>query len=286
MCWIMILLAVVAVAAPGLAQDKEDPIVVEGRMADPLATLRQVRGIARDVDGNMSRFENPVCPGIVGMPANLAAAVLKRMRSGVSEVGAELASENCVPNLTVIITDDGRALVEGLLAKSPQLFGHQSNSEMAALRSSQGPAWVWQTTQAKRADGMPVPSLEQVSPGGAQAKRRAYAVPNAKMSRLTSTVRQDTGLAFVVLSRGAIEGKTLTQIADFGLLRGLAGTAAGAEDATGAQSIAALFTPAAPEGLTTFDRAYLTSLYSGTNGLTYDQKTRQIAQDVAKALDR
>lgn len=286
MRWKILVPFLAAIPTPGLAQQTEDPIVVEGQKPDELQTLRQVRALSRDVDGNLSRFESPVCPGVVGLPVSLAAAVVDRMRADVKAIGAELAPEDCTANLTVIVSENGSDLVNGLFEKSPQLFGYQSKTEIAALRTSKGPAWVWQTTQPKRADGMPVPMLGQVTPGGAQAKRRAYAVPNAKMSRLASTVRQDTGLAFVVLSRSAIEGKTLTQIADYGVLRGLAGTTGNAADAAGSMSLAALFTPAAPSELTDFDRAYLLGLYSGTNGLTFDQKTREIAQSVAKALDR
>lgn len=286
MLWKILVAVLGASAIPGLAQQTGDPIVVEGQKAGVLKTLRQVRALSRDVDGNLSRFESPVCPGVVGLPISLAATVIDRMRANVKAVGAELAPENCSANLTVIVTENGNDLVNGLFEKSPQLFGYQSKTEMDALRKSKGPAWVWQTTQPKRADGMPVPMLEQVTPGGAQAKRRAYAVPNAKMSRLASTVRQDTGLAFVVLSRTAIEGKTLVQIADYGVLRGLAGTTANAEDAAGSQSIAALFTQTSPAEMTDFDLAYLTGLYGGTNGLTYDQKTREIALGVADALGR
>lgn len=274
------------VCAPAHGQEDGSQIVVEGQRPDALQTLREVRALSRDVGGNLARFEVPVCPGVVGMPRHLAAGVVERMRTDVAAVGVRLAPAGCTPNLTVIVTDDGPALIDGLQRKNPELFGHQLRGEIDALRSAAGPAWVWQTTQPKRADGMAVPALDQIAPGQSQASRRAYAVPNAKMSRLASTVRQDTGLAFVVLSRSAIEGKTLAQIADYAVLRGLAGTRPDAGDAAGSRSIAALFTPSAPEEWSEFDRAYLASLYSGTNGLTFDQKTREIAQDVARALDR
>lgn len=269
-----------------LAQEDDAQIVVEGERPDALRTLREVRALSRNVSGNLARFETPVCPGVIGMPTRLAGGIVRRMRADVVAVGVRLAPAGCAPNLTVIVTDDGAALIDGLLRKSPTLFGNQSKLEIDALRRSTGPAWAWQTSQPKRADGMAVPMLDQVSPGQAQTSKRAYAVPHAKMSRLASSVRQDTGLAFVVLSRAAIEGKTLAQIADYGVLRGLAGTTPDAGVATGAESIVGLFGVNPPAKWTEFDRAYLISLYSGTNGLTYEQKTREIAQDVARKLDR
>ena len=281
-------MAAVALGGPALAQD-DTQIVVEGQRPDALETLRQVRALSQDVDGNLARFESPVCPGVAGMPGRMAVAIVGRMRADVQAVGVGLAPEGCRPNLTVIVTDDGAALVEGLSRKAPDMFGYMSASEKTTLRRSPGPAWVWQTTHVKRADGGPVQMLEQISLGSGppqHVSKGAYAVPGASLSRLSSSVRQDTGLAFIVLSRAAIEGKSITQIADYGVLRGLAGTRPGSGDAAGTQSIAALFATPSPEEWTDFDRAYLASLYSGTNGLTYRQKTREIAQDVARELGR
>ena len=288
-----------ALGAPALAQGDAgrgageqvagDEIVVEGQRPDALQTLREVRALSQDIDGNMTRFELPVCPGVAGMPGRLAAAIVGRMRADVQAVGAELAPEGCHPNLTLIVTEDGAALVDGLARKAPTMFGFMTSSQITGLRRSEGPAWVWQATQPKRADGGPVQMLDQISLGSGpphHVSKGAYAVPNASLSRLSSPVRRDTGLAFVVLSRAAIEGKSITQLADYGVLRGLARTNQDSGDAAGTQSIAALFATPSPEEWTEFDRAYLTSLYSGTNGLTYRQKTREIAQDVAKELRR
>ena len=271
-------------------QIHEDQIVVQGQRPDALETLREVRALSQDVDGNLARFETPVCPGVAGMPGRLAVAIVGRMRADIDAIGGvELAPEDCDPNLTMIVTDDGAALVDGLARKAPTMFGYMTSSQITGLRRSEGPAWVWQTTEPKRADGAPIQRLEQISLGSGppqHVSKGAFAVPNASLSRLSSSVRRDTGLAFVVLSRAAIEGKSVTQLADYTVLRGLAGTRPGSGDAAGTQSIAALFATPSPEEWTEFDRAYLTSLYSGTNGLTYRQKTREIAQDVAKELGR
>ena len=273
-------------------QGAEDQIVVEGQRPDALETLREVRALSQDVDGNLARFETPVCPGVAGMPGRLAVAIVGRMRADIDAIGGvEPAPEDCDPNLTMIVTEDGGALVDGLARKAPTMFGYMTSSQITGLRRSEGPAWVWQTSQPKRADGGPVQMISEISYGPGQpphhiSTKGAYAVSNASLSRLSSSVRRDTGLAFVVLSRAAIEGKSVTQLADYSVLRGLAGTRPGSGDAAGTQSIAALFAVPSPEEWTEFDRAYLTSLYSGTNGLTYRQKTREIAQDVAKELGR
>lgn len=250
--------------------------------------MRQVRALSRDVDGNLARFEAPVCPGVVGLPDRFAVAIVRRLREDVREVPVELAPEGCRSNLTVIITDDGAALVDGLASKAPTMFGYMTSSQITRLRRSTGPAWAWQTTQPKRADGGPVQMISEFKLKGPpqHVSKGAYTVPNASLSRLSSPVRRDTGLAFVVLSRSAIEGKTVTQIADYAAMRGLADIRPDAGSGGEPRSITALFSSAAPDEWTEFDRTYLTSLYSGTNGLTYRQKTRDIAQDVARELGR
>lgn len=270
------------------AQDNAGQIVVEGQRPDALETLRQVRDLSQDVDGNLARFETPVCPGVAGMPGHYAVAVVRRMREDVHAVGGDLAPEGCDPNLTVIVAEDGAALIDGLARKGPKMFGSMSSSEITGLRRSLGPAWVWHTTQPRRADGGPVQMLEQVSLGSGppqHVSKGAYAVPGASLSRLSSPVRQDTVLAFVVFSREGIEGKTLTQIADFGAVHGLAGIRAASSESADLPSITSLFSADAPDEWTEFDRAFLSGLYSGSNGLTYNQKTRQIAHAVVEALD-
>ena len=109
-------------------------------------------------------------------------------------------------------------------------------------------------------------------------------VQGAKMSRLASPIRMDVSLGFVVIGTAAIDGLEVGQIADFTVMRGLAPTRDPRRGAVGYDSILELFAAeASVDRLTEFDKTYLSALYSGGNGFTYAQKTRQIAGQVDRA---
>ncbi|MBX7483700.1 hypothetical protein [Qipengyuania qiaonensis] len=198
------------------------------------------------------------------------------MRKAVAAADVDLAKEGCAPNLTLIVTDDGQALIAGLAKAHPKLFGLLSALEMDSLRKSPGPAWSWHVTQPKRADGAPVVRDGAGSPS-------AFVVQGAKLSRLGSPIRQEVDAGFVVLDVESIDGLTLKQIGDFAVMRALVPTRDAQNERFGYDSILNLFKDDdTPEGLTPFDREYLAAVYRGGNGFTYNQKTKQIAQDVER----
>ncbi|MXP45652.1 hypothetical protein, partial [Allopontixanthobacter sediminis] len=68
----------------------------------------------------------------------------------------------------------------------------------------------------------------------------------------------------------------------FAVMRGLSSTRNPQTHRIGYETILSLFEGGgAVAEMAGFDRAYLSALYSGSNGFTFDQKTRQIAQKVA-----
>ena len=263
-----------AAQAQAQAQDDEQSIIVEGNREKPPSVTQSVRAITEAESGNLARFEVDVCPAVAGLPANFALTVVELMRDAVRDADVDLAPENCAPNLTLIVTDDGRALIAGMAKANARLFERLTAQEMSKLRENPGPVWSWHNTQTKRADGGPVSEGEV---------GRAVIVRGAVMSRLSSPVRKEINGGFVVLDLDSIDGFTLKQIAEFAVMRGLAQTRDGQSGKFGFESILNLFVDGKPtEGLTSFDREYLSSIYRGGNGFTYAQKTRQVAQDVAR----
>ena len=257
------------------AQSDGQEIVVEGSREKPPSVTQSVRAITEAQDGNMARFESPVCPAVADLPANFGPVVVDLMRKAVAEADVDLAPEDCAPNLTLIVTDDGRALVAGLAKADGRLFRTLSTQDMGRLRENPGPVWAWHVTQIKRADGGSVTQEDGTGSG--------VMVRGAVMSRLSSSVRQEISGGFVVLDLDAIDGFTLKQIAHFAVMRGLAPTREAQNGKFGFESILNLFGGGqVTDGLTSFDREYLASVYRGGNGFTYSQKTRQVARDVAR----
>jgi hypothetical protein len=103
-------------------------------------------------------------------------------------------------------------------------------------------------------------------------------------SNIDPSVEQAIVSSWVVLETRATLGKSLTQLADYAALRGMAmvrpAELDGSED-----SILALFEPesnTAPATLTEFDRAYLKSLYRIQGRGRAQQQLQKIANGIAR----
>ncbi|MGB3378038.1 MAG: hypothetical protein WBA55_04640 [Allopontixanthobacter sediminis] len=272
-----IVLVAAASSIPAVLHGQENipEITVEGTRATLPDATQSVRAIANATNGNLARYEVGVCPGVAGLPRALANGIVDEMRADISNAGVKLAPKGCSANLTVIVTDSGSELIEELSKSSRDLFDTLSGRDIHLLKASSGPAWWWHTVQPRRADGGPVAQSDSGGP-------EAYTVKGATMSRLSSSVRQDITSGIVVLEVGALDGLTVRQIAGFAVMRGLSSTRNRQTDRFGYETILSLFEGSgAVAEMTGFDRAYLSALYSGSNGFTFDQKTRQIAQKVA-----
>ena len=269
-------------------------IVVTGKL--PLTeakTLEVVRRVARPVDGQLARFKEPVCPRVTGFQSQYEALVAKRIRAVAEAVGAGAGEEGCVTNLEVVVVDDGREFVAELHRQHPEALAGLSKPEFAALVNDEGAARSWTATALTNSTGATVGRPSPTAGGGSvkygyQGSSVHFGDVNVmrinESSNIDPSVQQAIVSAWVVLETRATLGKSLTQLADYAALRGLAmvrpAELDGSED-----TILALFEPgsdAAPAELTEFDRAYLKSLYRVQGRGWSWQQVRQIADSIAR----
>ncbi len=213
-------------------------------------------------DEPLARFEDPVCPGVMGLRVEYAVQVVARIRANVEALGLRTAPDgDCEANLLVIFLDDGQAYLQRLNDQRSWLFESLAHSEKRALLSREGPVRAWVSTETRTRDGMPVRHRDNLTDiplaGGWSAHSLIY-VPT----------REDITSSMVLIDRGAIVGYSFDQLADYATLYGLADFVPEADSET--PSIQRLFATgpeSAPEGLTEFDMAYLRRLYSSIPNL-------------------
>ena len=292
-------LSALALAAPtcatASASAAADPgIVVSGRRASVDIDLRRVRAVTRATEGEVVRIEAPVCPAVYGLPRALAEGVTARWRGDIAALGLQAAPTPCDPNLSVFVASGGARLVAGLFDRNPRLFDDLDLHARERLLGARGPVWTWRLTSARRRDGGPVQMWSSVQFSASEAPRPlargAYVATNVEHGRLIAPVRRDVDAAFVVVDDAGVGGLTLQQLADASLMLGL--SPADPERAAAAPGLSTIMTAFAdraqgrpsPAGLTAFDRAYLTALYSGGTGYSYEQKTLQMAIRLRTAL--
>lgn len=273
---------------------RDPTIVVTGKQ--PLTqdeTREVIQRAARTVDGQLARFRDPVCPRVTGFDTPYERIVAERIKRTAEAVGARAGGEGCVTNLQVVIVDDGREFVELLSREHPEAFAGQSRREMARLATEQGIARSWSATAMTNSAGAiaarPSPtagsgSVKTGFAGSSVSFGDVNVMRTYESSNINPSVQQAITSAWVVIETGATFGKSLTQIADYAAMRGLA-MVRPAELAENQDTILALFelgAESAPPELTEFDRAYLRSLYR-VQGRRW---ARQQISQMADAIER
>ena len=256
-------------------------IVVNGKVQTPGGNdvFNEARGISRLGPHEayvvaLPRFWSPVCPGVFGLRADYAEAMIDRMRDNVSRLKVRLAKADCSPNLVVAFAKDGRSLLTDLERDRPRIFQLVSQSEQAELLAEEAPVRVWNNI-AMRWTG-----------AGAPPERGLKASVWGQLSRNAMPESFDIVSALVVFDRDAVEGMTLTQLADYATMRGLSHT----RPARGDQPMATILSlfddgEGRPGELTTFDAGYLRSLYWSAPNASAAHKLLDVQRWAAKASD-
>lgn len=292
------ILLLLGAAVPASAQADDPTIVVTGKQ--PLneeQTRNVVQRAARTVDGQLARFYAPVCPRVTGFDTPYERIVAERIKDIARAVGARAGEEGCVANFQVVIVDDGREFVELLYREHPEAFAGLTKREVRRLASAEGAARAWTVTMLTNSLGATA-SNPSPSSGGGTVKGQGGAsitfdgsvnvMRTYEASNVNPSVQQSMGTSWVVIETAATFGKSLTQIADYAAMRGLA-MVRPAELAASADTILALFEPdaqAAPPELTEFDQAYLKGLYRVEGRRWARQQVRQMVDAITRESEQ
>jgi len=259
-----------ALPAPALAQEQSetDDIVVTGRAEQPPAreVSRQAREITQGGDflhAPLARFEDRLCPGIIGLKPEFASLMIDRIRYNAQQLDMWMGDDTgCSPNFIVAFVPDGKAELAQLQEKHHYLFTPMATADRKELMAEDGPVRVWTTTQMRSRDGMPIARRESLTDPPTVSMWSAH-------SKIYVPVREDITSVVVLFDLDDVKGKSLVQLADYATMRGLARTRPVDGEGRAMDTILSLFDTSAspPLELTAFDRAYLGSLYSSIANL-------------------
>jgi hypothetical protein len=264
----MVLAAVAATPAAAQTEPQPDPdIVVTGNLNEVRRVVHAV--LAQSGPGHqIARFEEPVCPGVAGLPDTYATTIIDIIRANALQAGVKLAPEGCAPNAVVSFVPDPPAFVRGLWQRDKTLFGILTDSQVEALAARTDPVISWRATETRGRDGstlQPVSGLDLGS-AGVQMTGPVYVTETGNASRIEMPVRQDIRMAFAAIDRDLIRGKSLQQLGDLATMHLLLDIAPGAGAVAGPTSILSVLYPAsagsaAPVSLSATDKGMLGGLY-------------------------
>ena len=265
----MVALGAAQAAAPA---NPSTDIIVTGRapIAADLAT-RTVADVTIVSTGlQLARFHAPVCPTVVGGPAEAGRAIEDRIRAIAVEVGARTAERGCEGNLMLFFSDDGQGLVRDMRNKRPKWFAGLSKTKADLVEKGDGPVRAWAATSVRNQDGkIARDDGDGDGPGSMQVRGASF---------MRQQTRLDIDASMVVIDRAAAKGRSINEIADYVAMRGLALTKP--PEQAGAATILGLFNSSAggTHELTAFDLGYLTALYSGSGQESAVEERSRIAR--------
>lgn len=234
--------------------------------------------VAENPDEPLPRFEDAICPGIVGLRVDAAEQMVGRIRANAESFGRRLAPEGtCDPNLIVAIVPSAQAFVDSMRSNNSWLLAELDKDERELLMGAHGPAKALLRVRPRTRDGLPIARRENLTD-----------LPQADMwmahSLIYTATRNDIVSALVLFDRDAVRDLTIEQLADYATFRAFTGALPQTAVARSA-SIYSLFDGAAakPAGLTPFDIAYLGELYDGQANIP--GSTREVALEKATGTD-
>lgn len=263
----MFLMMADQVPPPGDVASTEDIIVKAAKPPAPEEARRFVRSISIEIDGQIARFVDPVCPKVLGLDETTARAIDARLRMVTRMADIAVDAANCRPNAYIIFAEDGRKLVADLYKSNPLMFSAVTETERARVLNDAGPVRVWRSTSLRNEDG------QQVRGGFLNVKTGSVVNPQTQ---------QVVEGSVIVFDNMAAVGKTVRQLADYSAVRLLSKTRP-PEQPGEAATILALFSVAegeAPLSMTSVDQQYLRALYKGAGNRSANVKKADIAAAV------
>jgi hypothetical protein len=268
-----------ALAAPAFAQTAgSDEIVITGEkkkkeIAQALKKLIEPTGREQ-----LARFEDRVCPMVIGMPRDWTQSMTRMIRENITAIGGKLEPAGCKPNAIAIFIDQPRELVSALHDAEPHLF-NMTPREFTQFAALPGPIWSWHVTDMRDREG------NQVAQGSMPGGNDFAVVKNAAATRLYSNVREDMLGGFVVIDRQQTIGRTLRQLADITTMHLMLDIKPGAERED-MNSILSLFVPrdqaqVQPARFSQFDRGILAGFYTQREN---NRSARQQRENIAAAI--
>ena len=289
--------ALLAAAVPASAQidvrgstasdsQSQESIVVQGQRRQIAQALRKL--IEPAENEQLARFEDEICPMVIGMPRDWTASLIRMIRENVTSVGGKVGKPGCTVNAAVIFIDQPLELIRALAKEEPGFFA-MTPRELEKFTAVQKPLASWHVTDTFGEDGQMLGQMGSLGVGGTGVSSPANARVNrnSTASRLYTTIREDMLVGFVVIDRQQTVGKSLRQLADVATMHLLLDVNQDAAERDPG-SILSLFEQrpegvSAPMRLSRFDRGALRGFYTQREN---NRSARQQAENIARSIEK
>ena len=125
-----------------------ESVVVNGASTQAVNSFVQSVATPTHTVGKVARWEDPICPYALGLPDDVTAIVVKRVKALAMAVGAKVSSNAvCKPNLIIAFTSTPQALLNSIRADHPMFLGyHAGPADLDRLATVTHPIQAWYST--------------------------------------------------------------------------------------------------------------------------------------------
>ena len=224
---------------------------------------------------SLARWQVPICPFVLGASSGNAEYFEGRLLQIAADAGVPAAAKDCTPNFAIILTPEPERLLRDWWSRNPRLFNKDRGiGGINHFIESEEAIRVWYNACS-------------VSPGSARnfVLKGDPACDTGQLgSRLTWASVRSIYSVIVIVDLKRVEGLNVGQLSDFSAMIGLAQLRTDT-DLGNLPTILNLFAEtrsARPQGLSSWDRSFLKSLYETETGNV--KQVSQIKNGMQRAL--
>jgi hypothetical protein len=221
--------------------------------------------VTHDLHDSLVRWDAPICPLVAGLSRERGEFILARISQIAAAAHVPLAAEKCQPNFYVVVTAEPDELLKRWWRRDPTMYN--TNNGFGRLRRFMRTAYpvrCWYNVQFQNGESGPL-SPEFLVAGAAVSSSRLE-VPTSDVrdgTRLQYSAVQGLASVIMVVDANRTRDLNMGQLADYVAMLGLAQIRLDA-DLADTPTILRVFqeTKNPPQGLSSWDQAFLYSLYN------------------------
>jgi hypothetical protein len=302
---LMTMLAASDLAAQPAAKPVENITVTGARTRQAIEGFVQSLATPTRATGKAARWEDGVCPVLVGLKHQFATFITLRVKDVAAQVGAPVNTKaGCIPNIAIVFTTRPQGLLDSMKKKQPGLLGYYDTlAQRDQLATVTHPIQAWYTTATRDLRGaiqvdsgrtlgqgleIYLPCPEQ---GGGGSGMCILHLSNSRAAAVTGTrlgdgTRSELYDVVIVANPDRLVEYEMGPLADYIAMLALAQI--GSPDAC--QPLASILNLLVancanpPNALTDNDLGYLTALYKMSPDRTVQVQRNEMAYQMQQSL--
>ena len=125
-----------------------ESVTVTGASSKSVNAFVMAAATPTHILGKVARWETPICPYAVGLPADAVALVVQRVKDVAIQARVRVSSDPaCYPNIVIAFTSTPQALLDSIRKDHTEWLGYYSSSEeLDRLGTVTRPIQAWYST--------------------------------------------------------------------------------------------------------------------------------------------